>query len=117
MEFHEVNAEHAPVVQGYGPGFFRIAGQVIEGGVLAIEQDVRPWGGFDDLEALRSLEGQLDVLFIGTGPEIAHLPAPVQDVLEAAKIPYELMASPTACRSYNVLLPEGRRVGLAAVPV
>jgi len=27
------------------------------------------------------------------------------------------MNSPTACRTYNILLSEGRRIGLALVPV
>jgi len=28
-----------------------------------------------------------------------------------------VMASPAACRTYNVLLSEGRRVALAALPI
>jgi uncharacterized protein len=37
--------------------------------------------------------------------------------LEEADIGVEIMNSPTACRTYNVLLSEGRRIGLALLPV
>jgi uncharacterized protein len=37
--------------------------------------------------------------------------------LEDAGLGVEVMSSPTACRTYNVVLSEGRRVGLALLPV
>jgi len=37
--------------------------------------------------------------------------------LEQAGIGVESMASPAACRTYNVLLSEGRRVAVALIPV
>jgi uncharacterized protein len=57
------------------------------------------------------------VLFVGTGAEIAHVPPAFRAALEAAGPGVEAMASPAACRTYNVLLSEGRRVGLALLPV
>ena len=59
----------------------------------------------------------LDVLLIGMGAEIAHIPSALRDRLEAAGLGVEVMSSPQACRTYNVLLGEGRRVGLALLPV
>jgi uncharacterized protein len=69
------------------------------------------------LEALLAVAAQVDVLFVGTGAEIAHIPRDLRERLEAAGIGVEVMASPAACRTYNVLLSEGRRVGLALLPV
>ena len=37
--------------------------------------------------------------------------------LEAAGAGVEVMATPSACRTYNVLLAEGRRVAAALMPV
>ena len=37
--------------------------------------------------------------------------------LEALGLGVEVMSSPAACRTYNVLLSEGRRVALALIPV
>ncbi|WP_445811201.1 Mth938-like domain-containing protein, partial [Yoonia sp.] len=59
----------------------------------------------------------VDVVFVGTGAEIAHLPADFRNTLEQAGIGVESMASPAACRTYNVLLSEGRRVAVALIPV
>ena len=57
------------------------------------------------------------VLFVGTGAEIAHAPRAFRDRLEEAGIGVETMATPAACRTYNVLLSEGRRVAVALLPV
>ncbi|MBV6638320.1 MAG: Mth938-like domain-containing protein, partial [Mameliella sp.] len=49
--------------------------------------------------------------------ETAHLPKDLRNRLEEAGLGVEAMNSPSACRTYNVLLSEGRRVALAALPV
>jgi uncharacterized protein len=59
----------------------------------------------------------LDVVFVGTGAQIAHIPPNFRAALEAAGLGVEIMNSPTACRTYNILLSEGRRIGLALIPV
>ena len=61
--------------------------------------------------------GKIDVCLVGTGDQITHVPTPFRDALEAAGIGVDFMSSPQACRTYNVLLGEGRRVGLALLPV
>lgn len=115
MRLNEVVFTDARPVDGYGPGFFRIGGQVVEGAVRVLPSGVASWGGYEDLDALA--EAAIDVLFVGTGAEVAHVPALFRQRLEAAGIGVETMASPAACRTYNVLLSEGRRVGLAVLPV
>ena len=71
----------------------------------------------EDADAVLELAGQVDVVFVGTGAEIAHLPGALRDKLEEAGLGVETMASPAACRTYNVLLSEGRRIALALLPV
>lgn len=117
MQLNEVSYPDGRPVEGYGPGFFRIGGEVITGGLLVLPGTVRAWGGYADLEPLLQAADRIDVLFVGTGGEIAPLPPEVRSALETADIGVEIMASPQACRSFNVLLGEGRRVGLAARPV
>ncbi|TMM54264.1 Mth938-like domain-containing protein [Sulfitobacter sabulilitoris] len=117
MRLNEVVFTDAKPVEGYGPGFFRIGGQVIRGAVIAGPKGTGTWGGYDDTAALLDLAGQIDVLFVGTGPEIAHIPDDLRSTLEDAGIGVEVMASPAACRTYNVLLSEGRRIALALIPV
>lgn len=117
MRLNEVNYDNSKPVDGYGPGFFRIGGQVYEGGVLVTHSGVAPWGGYADADALLPLKDAVDVIFIGTGAEIAHLPADFRTLFDQAGIGVEPMASPAACRTYNVLLSEGRRIAAALLPV
>jgi len=117
VRLNEVTFSDAKPVEGYGPGFFRIGGEVFKGPVLTGPAGTALWGGYDATEALLALAGTIDVLFVGTGAETGHIPAVLRDRLEAAGIGVEAMNSPAACRTYNVLLSEGRRIALALIPV
>lgn len=117
MTMRETDYEGAVPVDGYGPGFFRVGGQVVRGPVIVTASGAQAWGGLDDTAALMALADRVDVLFLGLGADMAHPPAGLLDALDAAGLRCELMASPTAARSYNVTLAEGRRVACALIPV
>jgi uncharacterized protein len=116
MRLNEITYNNATPVDGYGPGFFRIGGQVHEGAVLTGPSGTTGWGGYDDQSSLLALAGHVDVLLIGTGADLAHIPSDLRAALEQAGIGVEIMNSPAACRTYNVLLSEGRRIALALLP-
>ena len=113
----EVTYDSARPIDGYGPGFFRIGGEVLRGAVLVTATAARGWGGYGDAEPLLALAGEIDVLLLGTGRTIAHPPAALREALEAAGIGVEPMDSAAAARTYNVLLSEGRRIAAALLPV
>ena len=117
MRINEIEFTDAVPVEGYGPGFFRVGETVHSGPMLMSGKGPRTWGGLEDADALLALVGQIDVLFVGMGEEIAHLPTDLRNQLEAEGIGVEVMSSPAACRTYNVLLSEGRRVAIAVLPV
>lgn len=117
MRLNEIVYDNATPVDGYGPGFFRVGGEVREGGLLLHPAGASDWGGFEDAEPLLALADKIDVLFVGTGAEISHIPTALRTQLEGAGIGVEVMNSPSACRTFNILLSEGRRVALAALPV
>ena len=117
MRLNEISYSDAKPIDGYGPGFFRVGGTVYKGPLLVSPNGTAPWTGYDDAAPLLALARQIDVLFVGTGAEIALLPAKLRNDLEAAGLGVEVMASPSACRTYNILLSEGRRIALALIPV
>ena len=117
MRLNKVVFTDAAPVEGYGPGFFRIGGAVHHGAVLTGPKGTGPWGGYDDPAPVEALAGEVDVLFVGTGDEIAHVPQAFRDRIEGIGIGVEAMNSPAAARTYNVLLSEGRRIALALIPV
>lgn len=117
MRLNEITYQDAAPVEGYGPGFFRVSGQVHEGPMLLWARGKASWGGLSDAASLLTLAGHVDVLFIGVGAEMAYLPGALRAALDEAGLGVEVMTSPSACRTYNVLLSEGRRVALAVLPV
>lgn len=117
MRLTEITYGAALAIEGYGPGFFRVGTHVLRGASLVTPWDAGPWGGLDDLAAPLALAGKIDVLLLGLGAEVAIVPRALREALEAAGIGVEPMNSPAACRTYNVLLGEGRRIAAALLPV
>lgn len=117
MKLSEVQFGPMLPVDGYAPGVFRISGRLLNGPVLVHPAGAGGWGGLEDEAALLALVGQVDVIFCGMGREIAPLPRALRDRLEAEGLGVEVMATPAACRTYNVCLAEGRRVAAALLPV
>ncbi|HQY42890.1 MAG TPA: Mth938-like domain-containing protein [Paracoccaceae bacterium] len=104
-------------IEGYGPGFFRVGGAVFRGAILVTPGGVRPWAGLADADSLLSLAGQVDVILLGMGGDVVWPERALRDRIEAAGLVVEPMSSPSAARTYNVLLSEGRRIAAALLPV
>lgn len=117
MRLNEISYTDAKPIEGYGPGFFRVGGDVRYGPLIVGANGTQAWGGFEDITPLLALVDKVDVIFVGTGADIAHIPTALRSALEDAGLGVEAMASPAACRTYNVLLSEGRRIALALIPV
>ena len=115
MQLTEVTYAGQPPVDSYGPGFFRVMDVIHEGHLFLSAAGVEPWAGWQDVAPILARAGEFDILFAGMGPDIAPVPAAAKEALEAAGIAIEPMSSPSACRTYNILLSEGRRVAIAAV--
>ncbi len=113
----EITYGSALAIEGYGPGFFRVGRHVLRGACLVTPWNAGPWGGLGDWDAPLSLQGKIDVLIVGTGAEIAHLPADFRAAFDGVGIGVEAMNSPAAARTYNVLLGEGRRIAVCLLPV
>ncbi|EAR52216.1 hypothetical protein OG2516_02229 [Oceanicola granulosus HTCC2516] len=117
MRLNEIDYNESKPIDGYGPGFFRVGGEALEAPLVVSPAGPAAWGGLDDAETLAALAEEVDVLLVGTGAEIAHIPAALRARLEEAGLGVETMASPAAARTYNVLLSEGRRIAVALLGV
>lgn len=122
MRLNEIAFEGPPPIDSYFDGGFRIAGVRHVGSVLLIGDSVSPWSvetatGLDEnvFQPVIERRAAFDVLLIGMGKEIAPLSAQASELLENNLIGADVMATPSACRTYNVLLSEGRRVAAALI--
>jgi uncharacterized protein len=117
MQLTEITYTGQPPVDAYGPGFFRVLEIVQDGPLAILPAGICDWKGLDDWDAIIAAAPEYDVIFVGMGSNIAPMPTAARKQLEKADVPYEVMATPAACRTYNVLLSEGRRVAIVALPV
>ena len=122
MRMNDVVFEGRPAIDGYGGGGFRIGGAVWRGAVLILPDRIAPWRCATPLTAACFAEvvatsRAVDILLVGTGPEIAFLPHAAREALDAAGVACDAMGTPAACRTFNVLLAEERRVAAALLPV
>ncbi len=117
MRVVEMHFEGGPPVDGYGPGFFRLGGALYRGPVALLPSGPVAWAGLPDIAPFLAETARFDVLFLGMGPEIAPLDPGLRVALEGAGVGVEIMATPPACRTWNVLLAEGRRMAAGLIPV
>lgn len=113
----EITFGTATPIDGYGPGFFRVGGQPLYGAVLVNRAGARVWDGYGDPAPILALRDDIDILLLGTGREIFAPPVDFVATLSECGVAVETMSSPTAARTYNVLLAEGRRIAAALMPV
>lgn len=120
MRTFEVSFEGRVPVDSYGQGGFRVQGAVHAGPLGLVPEGIVTWAGLPDLGPFLERAETFDVLLVGTGASMGSLPegfAAARRALEARGAGVEIMATPSACRTYNVLLGEGRRVAAALMPI
>lgn len=106
----------AQVIQGYGPGFIRVSGETHTHPILITPDATKPWSGqMYELPTL-AVTGEVEILLIGVAAISPRIPPQVREQLKRKFIGLEVMDTGSACRTYNVLLAEGRRVMAALLP-
>ena len=120
MRITEIDLEGRRPIDGYGPGGFRVAGAWHAGSLVLTPAGLHAFEApldATDLGPVLAQATEIDVVVIGQGGEIAPLARPLREALEAAGIGVELMSTASACRTYNVLLAEDRRVAAVLMAV
>lgn len=112
------------VIQAYGEGRFRISGVRHEGSVLVLPERTLLWPvttlagvTFESLAGVLDAEPRVELLLLGCGRQPAPLGRELRAALRARGVALELMDTGAACRTYNVLLAEERRVAAALIAI
>ncbi|MES2729237.1 MAG: Mth938-like domain-containing protein [Pseudomonadota bacterium] len=115
------------IIQSYAQGRFKISGTVFDSPVIVTPLTAISWshvdvGAADAVTAIQSaiaaLKAPAEILLIGTGAALPSvLPAWVRQGRSHFGCAVDIMDTPAACRTFNVLQTEGRGVVALLMPV
>jgi len=120
MDITPLVAADRPLIQAYGDGAFRILGQQHAGSLILLPNGVHRWSGDLSAEGLApvlAVSETVEMLLIGCGPSMTLVSPDLRQTLREHGIVSEPMDTGAACRTWNVLLTEDRRVAAALVAV
>lgn len=115
MKLHATGPSGVNTITGYGEGYVLINGERHESSLVVMPDRLEAWsaGAFDQLTAddfafLKELRAE--IVLLGTGPR-QRFPHPrLTAALAQAGIGLEVMDLRAACRTYNILVAEERKV-------
>ena len=113
-------------IDAYGNGGFRFAGMSHKGSIVALPSGVWAWDAGDPAALTVAIltrvfaeprGGDFQFLLLGTGAKQVFPPLELRRAFTEAGLGLDIMSTGAACRTYNVLLAEGRPVGAALMAV
>src|SRR3989338_6821697 len=121
MKLNLTRPEGNNLITGYGPGWVQInESRHTASLILAPTQVLTPWPG-ESFEALAAehfrpaIDLVPEILLLGVGRRLRFPPAACLKLLIEANIGFEVMDTAAACRTYNILMAEGRNVAAALI--
>jgi uncharacterized protein len=112
------------IIQSYGDYRFKISDKIYETPILVFPDEIIPWAvnSIDDLSttsirAVIEAKPSVEIFLVGCGTSIRLIQPAIRDELKVAGIAIESMDTGAACRTFNVLTTEDRRVAAALIPV
>lgn len=117
MKLHLSNTEGLNLFTHVEPTSFGINGYRYNGNVAVLPTEVLPDWTSATLATL-SVEDfafiaarDIDIVLLGTGPRLSFPPRQLMRPLYETGRGVEVMDTPAACRTFNILVTEGRKVG------
>ncbi len=120
MKLNLTQADGNHLVTGYGEGWVQIDQNRLTAGFILTAEQIVPWG----VESIESVVAEdflpvvalaPEVFLLGTGAKLKFPHVACLKLLVESGLGYEIMDTPAACRTYNILMSEGRNVALAAI--
>lgn len=122
MDITPLVPQGSQVIDSYGPGKFRIAGILHEGSVLVLPDRTVSWNvttidalTAEDFGDIVAAAPSCEILLLGCGERMRLPPNALRAELRGHGIVVDPMDTGAACRTFNVLLAEGRRVAAALI--
>lgn len=124
MDIKPLGVADRQLIAAYGDGGFRINGRTYRGSVLVLptetlELDVHAARDLAarHLDPVSAFEPRIELLLVGCGADLAIFDRSVFSALKSGAVAVEPMNTGAACRTFNVLLAEDRRVAAVLIAV
>jgi len=111
-------------IDSYGDWQFRAQGTQIKGNALVFPTSLVPWdlesGGQISIKTLQpflDIADDLDIVLVGCGEQMQFLSQEIRHAFAARGVGIDPMDTGAACRTFNILAIEERRVAAALVAV
>jgi uncharacterized protein len=110
------------VIDSYGPSGFHVSGTAYQSAIVVFPDATHIWpvSTLADVtpDSLRAVidHGGIEILLLGCGRRMQPVPLALRQALRAFGIVIDAMDTGAACRTYNILLAEERRVAAALLP-
>ena len=112
------------LIDSYGLGQFRVAGDLWRQAIIVLPEQTVKWSlrsvaelTVESLAPVYDADPAIEILLIGCGDRMALVPAAFKQECRAKGFGVDTMDTGAACRTYNVLMAEGRRVAAALFPL
>jgi uncharacterized protein len=122
VELTRIAPEGRQLIQAHREGGFTIAGVRHEGSVLVLPDRTLLWPvrelsavTMDSLAPITAAAANVDILVLGSGAQFGQPRSDLRQALRSHGIITEAMDTRAACRTFNVLLAEDRRVAAALI--
>ena len=111
------------LLRGYSGGGFQVNDDFISGSILLAPRDVQQFPVSDASQlTLELLASHIDIIepelfLIGVGGNPTHLYQQFRDYFKKRAIGLDIMSTASACRTWNVLQSEGRKVAACLIAI
>lgn len=121
MDITPLLAGDRQVIERYSATGFRVSGATYDGAIVVLPQATHAWAAASLIDASPAnlapvIEAGVQILLLGCGKQMLPVPPALRQALRAHGVVIEAMDTGAACRTYNVLLAEDRRVAAALLP-
>ncbi len=119
MKLHLSTTEGSNTITGHGPGFIMVNRERVTGHLIIMpDKLVSPWvvgnpGQVTLADFAGLLEMKPELVIFGSGAAFRFPDPRIGAAFGAARIGFDVMDTPAGCRTYNVLMSEGRNVAAA----
>jgi uncharacterized protein len=114
--------EGRQIVESYGAGRFLVSGTTHAGSIIVFPEQTLAWPvagvaglPMDSLVPVLEADPPVEVLLLGCGVRMEMLDPALKAALRERGIGCDAMDTGAACRTYNVLMAESRRVAAALI--